>query len=47
LTLLVVPALYALWFRVDADESLDASVAQPQLTDQFGRRPIPIPIAAE
>jgi hypothetical protein len=47
LTLVVVPALYALWFRVRADESLDMSVVRPRLTDQFGLRPIPVPIAAE
>jgi hypothetical protein len=47
LTLLVVPALYALWFRVRADESSDRPVECLRLTDQFGRRPIPIPIAAE
>jgi multidrug efflux pump len=47
LTLVVVPALYALWFRVRADESLDTSVVRPRLTDQFGPRPIPVPIAAE
>ena len=47
LTLLVVPALYALWFRVRADETLDMSVVRPRLTDQFGPRPIHVPIAAE
>jgi hypothetical protein len=47
LTLVVVPALYALWFRVRADESLDMSVVRPRLTGQFGPRPIPVPIAAE
>jgi multidrug efflux pump len=47
LTLLVVPALYALWFRVRADESLDTSVVRTRLTHQFGPRPIPVPIAAE
>jgi hypothetical protein len=47
LTLLVVPALYALWFRVRADESSDRSVERLRLTDQIGRRPIPMPIAAE
>ena len=46
LTLLVVPALYALWFRVRAEESLDTAVKRPRLTDQIGRGPIPIPIAA-
>ena len=47
LTLLVVPALYAMWFRVRSDESLDVSVERPRLTNQFGRGPMPIPIAAE
>jgi hypothetical protein len=47
LTLLVVPALYALWFRVRADESSDVSVERLRLTAQIGRGPIPIPIAAE
>jgi multidrug efflux pump len=47
LTLVVVPALYALWFRVRTDESLDMSVGRPRLTDQFGPRPLPNPIAAE
>jgi multidrug efflux pump subunit AcrB len=47
LTLLVVPALYALWFRVRADESADISVERPRLTHQIGRGPIPMPIAAE
>ena len=48
LTLLVVPALYALWFRVRPYESSDLSVERPRLTDPFGRGgPMPIPIAAE
>jgi len=47
LTLLVVPALNALWFRVRGDESLDTSVVRTRLTHQFGPRPIPVPIAAE
>jgi multidrug efflux pump subunit AcrB len=47
LTLLVVPALYALWFRVRADESSDRSVERLRLTDQIGRGPMPVPIAAE
>ena len=47
LTLLVVPALYALWFRVRADESSDKPVERLRLTAQFGRRPIHISIAAE
>ena len=47
LTLLVVPALYALWFRVRADESSDKPVERLRLTDQIGRGPMPMPIAAE
>ena len=47
LTLLVVPALYALWFRVRAAESSDTSVERLRLTDQIGRGPMPMPIAAE
>jgi Cu/Ag efflux pump CusA len=47
LTLLVVPVLYALWFRVRANESSDISVERLQLIEKIGRRPIPIPIAAE
>jgi uncharacterized membrane protein len=47
LTLLVVPALYAMWFRVRAGESLDTSVKGPRLSDQISRGRILIPIAAE
>ena len=47
LTLLVVPALYAMWFRVRAGESLDRSVERPRLRDQIGGSPISIPVAAE
>ena len=47
LTLLVVPALYALWFRVRADESRSIPVERPKLAGQVGRGPIPIQIAAE
>ena len=47
LTLMVVPALYAMWFRVRSDESSDVSAERPRLTNQFGRGPMPIPIAAE
>ena len=47
LTLMVVPALYAMWFRVRSDKSLDVSAERPRLTNQFGRGPMPIPIAAE
>jgi multidrug efflux pump subunit AcrB len=44
LTLLVVPALYALWFRVRRDEPLEA-LAQPIYP--LGRAASPLPIAAE
>jgi hypothetical protein len=44
LTLLVVPALYALWFRVRADEPLGTSF---DLVDQFSGEAIPFRIAAE
>ena len=47
LTLLVVPALYALWFRVRADESRDIPAERPKLAGQVGRGPMPMPIAAE
>src|SRR6476620_1112017 len=47
LTLLVVHALYALWFRVRADESRSIPVERPKLAGQVGRGPMPMPIAAE
>jgi len=55
LTLLVVPALYALWFRVRSDETIDAFIEHPEQTDiehperteHFGRPVIPIRVAAE
>jgi hypothetical protein len=45
LTLLVVPALYALWFRVRADEPLQASAID--LVDQSSWVAAPFRIAAE
>jgi multidrug efflux pump len=46
LTLVVVPALYALWFRVRVDEILEApEVFEP--TQQPGRDYVPVRIAAE
>jgi AcrB/AcrD/AcrF family len=45
LTLLVVPALYALWFRVRADEP--ASTGQPESLDQPAWEEAPFGIAAE
>jgi Cu/Ag efflux pump CusA len=57
LTLLVVPALYALWFRVRIDQPEETAVASPQPTKRRsqrparaprrGRRPVPVTIAAE
>jgi multidrug efflux pump len=44
LTLLVVPALYSLWFRVRRDESAEAPTIQPQLTDPLEE--VPARIAA-
>jgi multidrug efflux pump len=35
LTLLVVPALYALWFRVRSDETADAPALHPQWMEAF------------
>jgi multidrug efflux pump subunit AcrB len=35
LTLLVVPALYALWFRVRSDEIIDAPAFRPQRMESF------------
>jgi multidrug efflux pump len=46
LTLLVVPALYALWFRVRADEILDRTV-EPEPAARLGWNPVPVQIAAE
>ena len=47
LTLVVVPALYAMWFRVRKDEPADASARPPKLADRRGLGPRPVPIAAE
>ena len=47
LTLLVVPALYSLWFRVRSDEVTDAPVIHPELTRTFDHDMEPIRIAAE
>jgi multidrug efflux pump len=46
LTLLVVPALYALWFRVRSDETADAPAIHPQLIQSFDRDREAIRIAA-
>ena len=47
LTLLVVSALYALWFRVRRDETIDAFIEHPERAEHFGRPVIPIRVAAE
>jgi len=47
LTLLVVPALYALWFRVRSDETADPPVFHSQRTGSFACDLEPIRIAAE
>jgi multidrug efflux pump subunit AcrB len=46
LTLLVVPALYSLWFRVRSDETVDAFIEPPGQLEQF-ERVVPIRVAAE
>ena len=46
LTLLVVPALYALWFRVRRDETAETPVV-PEETKSLGGEVTPLPIAAE
>jgi multidrug efflux pump len=45
LTLLVVPALYSLWFRVRGDETADASDRSEHM-DHFDPVVVPIRIAA-
>jgi hypothetical protein len=47
LTLLVVPALYAIWFRVRADEPIQADFAQLRLADEPDWEAVPLRIAAE
>jgi multidrug efflux pump len=46
LTLLVVPALYALWFKVRRDETAEAPVESEQ-ANELGGEVTPMPIAAE
>jgi multidrug efflux pump len=46
LTLLVVPALYALWFRVRSDETVDAPAFHPQRMEAFDAELQRIRIAA-
>ena len=57
LTLVVVPALYAIWFRVRRDQPVEAAAVPPQPAKRRsqrpvraarrGRRPVPVTIAAE
>ena len=47
LTLLVVPALYALWFRVSRDEPVEAPAADSASEFALGRYEAPVRIAAE
>jgi multidrug efflux pump len=47
LALLVVPALYSLWFAVRSDETLDAHIIQADLAGAFDRQMEPIRITAE
>jgi multidrug efflux pump len=47
LTLVVVPALYALWFRVRADEPTPVAAAEHALAEEFGHGLRPIQVAAE
>jgi multidrug efflux pump len=46
LTLLVVPALYSLWFRVRSDETVNAFIEHPERMDELDRV-VPIRVAAE
>jgi hypothetical protein len=47
LTLIVVPALYALWFRVKKEEPIAQSPAAHEEFDPFDRSLEPARIAAE
>ena len=47
LTLLVVPALYALWFRVRSDEPAAAPAGDVTEPDPLDRYLVPVRIAAE
>ena len=47
LTLLVVPALYALWFRVREDETETAVEIEDEPHGPFAPAALPVPIAAE
>ncbi len=47
LTLLVVPALYAMWFRVRVDEAVESPSIQPGPGHEPDWREVPVRIAAE
>ena len=47
LTLLVVPALYALWFRVRRDEPIGELTEAPATIDPRDRTTLALPVAAE
>jgi multidrug efflux pump subunit AcrB len=47
LTLLVVPALYAMWFRVRIDEILEPEVMDAEPIAPAGWGPVPVRLAAE
>jgi multidrug efflux pump subunit AcrB len=47
LTLLVVPALYSLWFRVRSDETVDTFIEHTDPAEHFDRQVVPIRVAAE
>jgi hypothetical protein len=44
--LLVVPALYSLWFRVRSDETVNAFIEHPDQVEHFDRV-VPFRVAAE
>ena len=47
LTILVVPALYAIWFRVRIDEAQQPMAVDARNLDRFGRWAVPFQVAAE
>jgi len=47
LTLLVVPALYAIWFRVRAEETEEAASVHGEWADEVDWEAVPLRIAAE
>jgi hypothetical protein len=42
-----VPALYAMWFRVRAEETVEAPSRQPEFADHSDWHTAPLRIAAE